>query len=105
VGALSKRDCRIHFVLFSGNVSCGWVRKQHGAVEVPFIDFAQPDPQLNDAMQTAIVEQTSFNYSRKEVHDTTRHDTHTTRHDTHTTRHDTHDTQLTCWGVLVAVVV
>lgn len=68
VGALSKRDCRIHFVLFSGNVSCGWVRKQHGAVEVPFIDFAQPDPQLNDAMQTAIVEQTSFNYSRKEIH-------------------------------------
>lgn len=68
VGALSKRDCRIHFVLFSGNMSCGWVRKQQGAVEVPFIDFAQPDPQLNDAMQTAIIEQTSFNYSRKEIH-------------------------------------
>jgi hypothetical protein len=67
VGALSKRDCRIHFALFSGNISRAWVRKQQGAVEVPFIDFAHPDPQLDDAMRTAIIEQTSFNYSRKEV--------------------------------------
>jgi hypothetical protein len=91
VGALSKRDCRIHFVLFSGNMSCGWVRKQQGAVEVPFIDFAQPDPQLNDAMQTAIIEQTSFNYSRKEVktHTRARARAHTHTHTTNDTRHTT----------------
>jgi len=56
----------MHFVLFSGNMSLSWARKQEAAI-IPFIDFDQAEQQLDDAMRAAIVEQTSFNYSRKEV--------------------------------------